>query len=340
MPSEPAALRLVPSNGREPELREQSRRQQGWAGVEIGVESMEVSFCDTSLLRIAYLSGGPEDGPPVLFLHGWPDDATTFADIVPSVQADGFRTVTPWLRGFGKTIFRSNETMRSGEIAAMAQDTIDLADALGLGRFAVVGHDWGARIAYLLASVLPERITCCAALSLGWQPGLPATPHLEQAMAFWYQWFMATRPGEEAVREHGRAFARFLWDTWSPAGWFDDESFNSVAKSFENPDWVDVTLHSYRVRWDEAKPDPRYAELARKQISANTIAVPTLTLHGDEDRVVLATSSEAKGRYFSASYDRRLLAGIGHFPTREAPEQVLEAIREFLAAFAQGNAPA
>ncbi|WP_235984586.1 alpha/beta fold hydrolase [Mesorhizobium neociceri] len=69
----------------------------------------------------------------------------------------------------------------------MAQDALDFADALGLERFAVVGHDWGARIAYLLASVRPERLACCAAMSLGWQPGKPPTPPLEQAKAFWYQ---------------------------------------------------------------------------------------------------------------------------------------------------------
>ncbi|MGT2466237.1 alpha/beta fold hydrolase [Mesorhizobium atlanticum] len=176
----------------------------------------EPVFCDTSLLRVAYLSGGSEGGSPVLLIHGWPDDATTFADVAPSLQAAGFRTFAPWLRGFGKTSFHSDKTMRSGEIAAMAQDALDFADAIGLERFAVVGHDWGARIAYLLASVFPQRITCCAALSLGWQPGPPPTPPLKQARAFWYQWFMATERGEEFVRQHGHSFARFQWDSWSP----------------------------------------------------------------------------------------------------------------------------
>ncbi|WP_292302545.1 alpha/beta hydrolase [Mesorhizobium sp.] len=290
------------------------------------------SFCDTPLLRVAYSSAGPEDSPPVMLLHGWPDDATAFAGITPHLQAAGFRSVAPWLRGFGQTTFHSAETMRSGEIAAMAQDTLDLADALGVGRFAVVGHDWGARIAYLLASVLPERITCCIAMSLGWQPGAPTTPSLEQARAFWYQWFMATKCGEESIRRNGRAFARFQWDSWSPPGWFDDELFDKVAASFENPDWVEVTLHSYRVRWDEAEHDPRYAELARRQVTAKAISVPTLTLHGDDDRVVPAKSSEAKEGYFTARYDRRLLPGVGHFPTREAPKQVGEMIGEFLIA--------
>src|SRR5262245_3628160 len=132
---------------------------------------MTLAQCETPLLRIAYEAGGPQDGAPVLLLHDWPDDASTFDAVAPALHRAGWQTFAPWLRGFGQTRFLSPHTMRSGEIAAMAQDALDFADALGLARFAVVGHDWGARIAYLLASVVPERISHCAAMSLGWQPG-------------------------------------------------------------------------------------------------------------------------------------------------------------------------
>lgn len=292
-----------------------------------------VSYCDTPLLRVAYLSDGPADGAPVVLLHGWPDDATAYDGISPALHEAGFRTFSPWLRGFGRTSFLSKKTMRSGEIAAMAQDVLDFADALGLSRFAVVGHDWGARVAYLLASVFPDRINCCAALSLGWQPGQPATPAPEQARAFWYQWFMATARGAEFVRENGKEFARFQWDTWSPLGWFNDAIFDEVATSFENPDWADVTLHSYRVRWEEAEPDPRYAELARRQTAVKIITVPTLTLHGGDDRVVAVKSSEGLEDHFTAPYRRLVLDAIGHFPTREAPEEVSRALAGFLDSF-------
>ncbi|HEY3593801.1 MAG TPA: alpha/beta fold hydrolase [Polyangiaceae bacterium] len=159
-----------------------------------------IHYCDTSILRIAYKVGGNEDGTPVLLLHGWPDDASTFDRVAPALHRAGYRTFTPWLRGFGPTRFLSDNTVRSGEIAAMAQDALDLADALGLARFAIAGHDWGARIAYWLASVFPERLTHCAALSVAWEPGPLATPAYLQAKAYWYQWFMATDGGAEAVR--------------------------------------------------------------------------------------------------------------------------------------------
>jgi hypothetical protein len=76
---------------------------------------------------------------------------------------------------------------------------------------------------------------------------------------------MATERGAEVVRRDGIAFARFLWSTWSPPDWFDEATFAATARSFENRDWADITLHSYRVRWDEAHPDPRYADLEQRQ---------------------------------------------------------------------------
>lgn len=290
-----------------------------------------IQFCETPLLRIAYLSGGPPDGRPVLLLHGWPDDATTYDRVAPALHAAGWRTYTPWLRGFGATRFRDPATPRSGEMAALAQDALDFADALGIGRFAAIGHDWGARTAGVLAATNPGRISHCAMLSVAWQPGGFQTPPLDQVRAFWYQWFMATARGQAFVRAHGRAFARTMWDTWSPPGWFDEAQFDAVADAFANPDWPDITVHSYRVRWQEADPDPRHAAIAAAQLAATTIDVPTLVLHGDEDRVVLPHTTEGKERFHTAGYERRLLAGVGHFPTREAPAQVARALVEFLA---------
>jgi len=291
---------------------------------------MTSDTCETASLRMGFVAGGPADGIPVLLLHGWPDDASTWDAIAPALHEAGFRTIAPWLRGFGPTRFRSDTTMRSGEIAAMAQDVLDLADALGLGRFAVVGHDWGARIAYLLAATHPQRLTHCAALSLGWSPGKLATPGFEQATAFWYQWFLGTDRGAETLRTQGKAFARQMWDTWSPSGWFDDATFAAVARSFENPDWAEVTLHSYRVRWEGAAKDPAHAALSKQALETRQIHVPTLTIQGGDDRCVLPFTSEGKEAHFGAFYERLVLDGVGHFPTREAPQRVSGQLCMFL----------
>lgn len=290
----------------------------------------DIQFCDTPLLRVAYRVGGPEDGRPALLLHGWPDDATTWDRVAPALHAAGWRTYAPWLRGFGATRFHDAATPRSGEMAALSQDALDFADALGLGRFAVIGHDWGARVAAVLGSTRPERISHCATLSVAWQPGLLPTPPLSQQRAYWYQWFMATARGQAFVREHGKALAREMWDTWSPPGWFDDAEFDAVAAAFANPDWAAITLHSYQVRWQGAEPDPRYAELAKAQVTARSIDVPTLMLQGNADGVALPQLSEGKAPFHSAGYERHVLQRVGHFPTREAPQQVASLLVDFL----------
>jgi pimeloyl-ACP methyl ester carboxylesterase len=293
---------------------------------------MVPGICDTAKLHVAYLDGGAKDGHPALLLHGWPDDPTSFGRMAPALHAAGYRTLAPWLRGFGATKFVSEKTKRSGQIAAMAQDAIAFADACGMTRFTVIGHDWGARIAYMLATLFPERIEACVAMSVGWSPGAPETPPLPQIRAFWYQWFMATERGADFVHAHGRDLARFLWEDWSPPGWFGEAEFAATAESFANPDWAAITVHSYRVRWGEAKPDPDYDELEKRYSAVDRIAVPTLMLQGAEDRVVLPSSSEGKDGNFTGRYERALIPGAGHFLAREAPDAVSKAILDFLRA--------
>jgi len=105
----------------------------------------------------------------------------------------------------------------------------------------------------MLAVGWPDRIDRVAMLStpprLG---GMPTSPFWHARLQ-WYHWFQATKRGAQAVRQDRKGFAPIMWETWSPKGWFDYGAFDRVAASFDNPDWVDVTLHSYRSRWDEAK---------------------------------------------------------------------------------------
>jgi pimeloyl-ACP methyl ester carboxylesterase len=169
-------------------------------------------------------------------------------------------------------------------------------------------------------------------LSVGYGTNDPAQPlGLEQARRYWYHWYMATPRGERTVREEGRAFARIMWDTWSPAGWYGEADFEEAARAFTSPDWADVTLHSYRQRWGHAPADPAYAADAAKLVRAPVLAVPTLVIHGGADTVNHPDTSSGKERFFSGTYRRVVLDGIGHFPQREAPERVHREIGEFCA---------
>jgi pimeloyl-ACP methyl ester carboxylesterase len=277
-------------------------------------------------------------GPPVLLLHGWPDAARGWDAVGAGLRDAGRRVITPDNRGCGATRFRSAQTLRDGSAAALADDVLELADAHGLDRFAVVGHDWGARTAYTLACVAPERLTSIVTLALPYQPGGRfAMPSFGQARAFWYQWLMYVDAGAAAVRADPISFARAQWDTWSPAGWFRDEEFRATAAAFANPDWVDVTLHAYRSRFLADEPlDPRYDSWRSRVASVEVLDVPTLVIHGALDRCDEPDSFAPSDPYLGSGR-RALLPGVGHFPHREAPEEVLALVHEHLTA---GGEPA
>ena len=219
----------------------------------------------TSLLEISFLDEGPRQGPVIFLLHGWPDDIRAWSLVAPILNAAGFRTIIPYLRGFGPTRFLSKDTLRDGRGFALAQDTIDLADALGVTSFFVDGHDWGARAAYLLAALWTDRISKIAAIALAFQPrGEFPIPSFPQARLFWYQWFMCTEGGAAAIRRDPVGFSKIQWDTWSPEAWYREEEFQKTAMSFANPDWAAITLHGYRSRFLPETVDHRYDELQRR----------------------------------------------------------------------------
>ncbi|MCI4666154.1 MAG: alpha/beta hydrolase [Neomegalonema sp.] len=288
---------------------------------------------ETKLLNIAYERSGPKDGSPLILLHGWPDDIRTWDLVKPALHQAGFETFVPYLRGYGPTRFRADATMRSGQLAALAQDLLEFADAVALPRFHLVGHDWGARAAYISAVLAPERVAALAGLSVGWGTNHPGQKmSYAQSKNYWYHWFMGLERGAAAVAEDRRSFTRFLWETWSPGWTFSDAEFAATAASFDNPDWAAITVHSYRHRWGLADGDPAYAALEARVTADPTISRPTLTLHGAADGANSPETSEGKEALFSSDYERVLIDGAGHFPQRERPEETAAALTAFLIA--------
>jgi pimeloyl-ACP methyl ester carboxylesterase len=282
----------------------------------------------TELLEIAYLDDGPKDGEPILALHGWPESPVGFEEISSRLHEAGFRTIAPFLRGFGDTRFLSPSTPRVGVAAALAQDALDLMDGLGIHRFSVIGHDWGARTGYALAVLARERLNSLCALALAYQPCFEfRTPSYEQSRRFWYQFYMCSRTGMKRVTEDPIGFSRFQWETWSPPGWFTDEDFKVAARAWENPDYPAITLNNYRSRWlEDELHDPRYNDVQSRLSNSERIGVPTLMIQGGSDFCDPPSESEGLERFFTAGYDRIVIAEVGHFPHREAPSTVADAI--------------
>jgi pimeloyl-ACP methyl ester carboxylesterase len=285
----------------------------------------------TATLEIAYEEVGPESGSPVILMHGFPDDAHAYDHVAPALAASGWRVIVPYLRGYGPTTFRDPNTPRSGQQAALGHDLLSLMDGLGLGRAMHVGYDWGGRAACIVAALWPERVAGLVSIG-GYNIQniatalQPASPDAEYR--YWYQWYFHTERGRAGLSANRRPFCRKLWELWSPNYRFDDAEYERTAKSFDNPDFVEVAIHSYRHRHQAAQGDPAFDHIEARLAKQPVITVPTIVLHGASDGVSPPQSSEGHARFFAGPYQRRVVPVAGHFLPREAPEAVVQAVRQ------------
>jgi pimeloyl-ACP methyl ester carboxylesterase len=290
---------------------------------------------DTAVLSIGYEESGNAQGFPVILLHGFPDDIHAWDDVAPPLAKAGHRVLVPFLRGYGPTRFRNPSTARMAEQAAIGQDVLDFADALRLQRFAVCGFDWGGRAAAIAAALHPDRVR--AAVLIGGYtiqntitPGPPSAPAAERAI--WYQYYFNTERGRAGLQANRRELCRLLWETWSPTWKFTDETYNRTAPSFDNPDFVDVVIHSYRHRMGNAPGEPRFQEMERRLAERPKINAPTITLYGADDGIARPAAENPNERVqLPGLVARRVIAGAGHFLPREKPEAVSGAVLEVLA---------
>jgi pimeloyl-ACP methyl ester carboxylesterase len=291
----------------------------------------------TPVLNIAYEESGDPQGFPIILLHGFPDDAHAFDDVAPPLAKGGYRVLVPYLRGYGATTFRDANAPRMAEQAAIGQDLIDFADALKLPRFAVSGFDWGGRAACVACALHPERVRA-AVLTAGYSiqnvfaAVSPGPPEAERRI--WYQWYFNTERGRAGLKANRKAFCKLLWQEWSPTWHFTDETYNKTAPSFDNPDFVDIVIHSYRHRLGNAPGEPRFDAVEHALAARPKIEVPTIVLHGADDALdrAPAEATPAEKASFTKLVARRIVAGSGHFMPREKPEAVSAALLEVLAA--------
>ena len=285
------------------------------------------------VLNIAWFEAGPADGPPVLLMHGFPYDIHAYADVAPLLAAQGCRVIVPYLRGFGATQFRSDDTPRSGEQAALGADLLALMDALSLPRAILAGYDWGGRAACVVAALWPER--CAGLVSVNsyniqniaksMQPDTAENEH-----QLWYQYYFHSERGQAGLAQDRRSLARLLWTLWSPTWQFDSEMFERSAAAFDNPDFVDVVIHSYRHRFGLVAGDPAYADIERRLAAQPAITVPTITLDGADDGVRGPANASVHAARFTGPRSHRVVPGVGHNMPQEVPRVFADAILELV----------
>ena len=288
-------------------------------------------------LEVAYEEHGPAAGDAVVLLHGFPYAPRGYDAMAPRIAAAGYRVIVPYLRGYGPTRFLEAQTPRSGEQAVLGQDLLDLLDALGIARAGLAGYDWGGRAACIVAALWPERARCLVT-GEGYNiqdiagSVMPRAPEAEYRL--WYQYYFHGPRGRDGLAANRYEFCKLLWRLWSPTWAFDEATYANSAAAFDNPDFVEVVVHSYRHRFGYTPGDPAVAAVEAALAQQPAIGVPTISLCGRDDGVAgpKSANDDPDRRHFTGRYERRLLPGVGHNIPEEAPEATAAALLELMAA--------
>ena len=293
----------------------------------------EVHSVSTSVLEVSYETSGPPDGPPVMLMHGFPYSVRGYDAVVERLTTAGCRCIVPHLRGYGPTRFHLSSTPRSGQQAALGNDLVELLDALRLDRAILCGFDWGGRAACIVAALWPQR---CAGLVTSGGYNIqdiaasvePAPPEVEHTL--WYQYYFHTERGRAGLAADRRGIAHLLWELWSPPWQFDEATFDASAAMHDNPDFVDVVIHSYRHRFGYAEGDPALEAIEQQLAAQPAITVPTISLDGDDGGFGPADRSPEERAHFTGQYEQRILSGVGHNVPQEAPDEFARAVLDLL----------
>lgn len=257
---------------------------------------------------------GPEDGFPVLLLHGFPQDSTCWDGVVEPLHERGFRTLAPNLRGYSPG---ARPRGRKQYVAAKTVgDAVALLDAAGVEQAHVVGHDMGGYVSWHLASAHPERVKTVTSLS---------TPHPAAIRA------VALR-STQGLRSFYMALFQLPWlplqllDPPKGAGWrafvrgLPPHQAQHYAERLRQPGALAAALNWYR-----ALPK----DLLRPSLRIGRTPVPTLYVWGEHDPALGRAAAEATGQFVKSEYRFTVLPHVGHWIPERAPETVAEELLSF-----------
>jgi pimeloyl-ACP methyl ester carboxylesterase len=281
------------------------------------------------VLDVAFEEQGEPGGWPVVLLHGFPYDVRAYDEVAPLLTAAGARVIVPYLRGYGPTRFLDAATPRSGQQAALGADLLALLDALAIPRAVLAGYDWGGRAACIVAALEPDRVRALVSqngyniqdIARSGEPALPENEHRH-----WYQYYFHGERGRAGLTKNRRELCGLLWRLWSPKWAFGEATYADTAASFDNPDFVDVVIQSYRHRYGLAAGDPAVEPWERRLAAQPPITVPAIVLDGDADGVASVGGADRRGRGFAGRHEHRTVPDGGHNLPQEMPAAFADAV--------------
>lgn len=262
-------------------------------------------------------------GPLILLVHGFPEFWWTWRHQLVGLADAGYRVVAPDLRGYGA----SDKPPRGYDAYTLAGDAAGLVRALGERDAMVVGHSVGGVVAWTMATLHPRVVRRLAVIGtphpLRLRSALVQDPRGQLAASRQILLFQTPRYAESLLTRDAGAHVEHLYEMWSGPRWVGSAEYReAVARSREAvriPAAAHCALEYYR--WSMRsmlRPDGfRYAKAMNQPITA-----PTLQLHGEADGAMLARTAQGSGRYVAATYEWRLLEGVGHFAHEEEPDTV------------------
>jgi pimeloyl-ACP methyl ester carboxylesterase len=254
------------------------------------------------------------EGTPVLMLHGWPDSARLWRHQVPVLAGRGYRVITPDLRGFGRS--EQPAEVRSYSLRNVVGDITALLDRLGVPAAHVVGHDWGAAVAWLTAVMRPDRVRTLTAISV---PHPLAPPTLRQYEMAWYTLFFQFYGVAEATIQH---------DDWAWLRMFSrgDGDLDQAIEDLSRPGALTASLNWYRANLAPRLPGPMGAAPALPPVAA-----PTLGIWSTGDHYLDGERVKNSAQFVQGPWRYEEIPGASHWVPLDAPDRLNDLLLDWLA---------
>jgi pimeloyl-ACP methyl ester carboxylesterase len=288
---------------------------------------------DVGEVTLAVTEAGPADGPPVLLLHGFPDSRDMWRHQVDALAAAGHRVVAPDLRGYG-------DSDRPTDVAAYAMprligDVTGLMDALGIQRAAVVGHDWGAVLAWAVTMAHPDRVERLAAVSVGHPSARASAGLVQQLRGSYILGFLVPGLAERTMPAGGYWWLRHY--AWRGASTADTPDMARQIEHLSRPGALTAALSWYRANLTlpvpgrrRRRPSTSRGQGTSTPRPSRTVTCPVMGVWSTGDPFLTETQMTGSARFVTGPWRYERIEGVGHWVPVEDPERLSELLVDFL----------